>query len=107
MELAEVIDLNDPKRLGRVRVRYHWDVARPRDAETGWLRVSTPYAGDGKGQLFTPERGSQVLVGYEHGLAECPSCSATSSTPTTRRGPTTPPPATTSRDCKRPAATRW
>jgi uncharacterized protein involved in type VI secretion and phage assembly len=72
MELAEVIDLNDPKRLGRVRVRYHWDVARPRDAETGWLRVSTPYAGDGKGQLFTPERGSQVLVGYEHGLAEWP-----------------------------------
>jgi uncharacterized protein involved in type VI secretion and phage assembly len=72
MELAEVIDLNDPKRLGRVRVRYHWDVARPRDAETGWLRVSTPYSGDGKGQLFTPERGSQVLVGYEHGLAEFP-----------------------------------
>ena len=72
MELAEVVDLNDPKRLGRVRVRYHWDVAKPRDAETGWLRVSTPYAGDGKGQLFTPERGSQVLVGYEHGLAECP-----------------------------------
>ncbi|RZK32639.1 MAG: DUF2345 domain-containing protein, partial [Hymenobacter sp.] len=28
--------------------------------------------GDGKGQLFTPEVGSQVLVGYEHGLAEFP-----------------------------------
>ena len=54
------------------RVRYHWDVAKPADAETGWLRVSTPYSGDGKGQLFTPERGSQVLVGYEHGLAEFP-----------------------------------
>jgi uncharacterized protein involved in type VI secretion and phage assembly len=53
-------------------VRYHWDVAKPADAETGWLRVSTPYSGDGKGQLFTPERGSQVLVGYEHGLAEWP-----------------------------------
>jgi uncharacterized protein involved in type VI secretion and phage assembly len=53
-------------------VRYHWDVAQPAQAETGWLRVSTPYSGDGKGQLFTPERGSQVLVGYEHGLAEFP-----------------------------------
>ncbi len=34
--------------------------------------MSTPYSGDGKGQLFTPEPGSQVLVGYEHGLAEFP-----------------------------------
>ena len=55
-----------------VRVRFQWDVARGQDAESGWLRVSTPYSGDGKGQLFTPEKGSQVLVGYEHGLAELP-----------------------------------
>jgi uncharacterized protein involved in type VI secretion and phage assembly len=53
-------------------VRYHWPVAKPADAESGWLRASTPYSGDGKGQLFTPEVGSQVLVGYEHGLAEFP-----------------------------------
>lgn len=71
-ELADVIDLNDPKHLGRIRVRYHWDVKEPVDAESGWLRVSTPYSGDGKGQLFTPEKGSQVLVGYEQGLAEFP-----------------------------------
>ncbi len=71
-ELAEVIDLRDPRRLGRVRVRYHWPVSKPADAESSWLRVSTPYSGDGKGQLFTPEVGSQVLVGYEHGLAERP-----------------------------------
>ena len=71
-ELAEVIDLEDPRHLGRVRVRYHWPVAKPADAESAWLRVSTPYSGDGKGQMFTPEKGSQVLVGYEHGLAEFP-----------------------------------
>ena len=34
--------------------------------------MSTPYSGDGKGQLFTPEVGSQVLVGYEQGRAELP-----------------------------------
>ena len=34
--------------------------------------MSTPYSGDGKGQLFTPEVGSQVLVGYEQGRAEFP-----------------------------------
>ena len=71
-ELAEVIDLADPRRLGRLRVRYYWPVAQPADAESAWLRVSTPYSGDGKGQMFTPEVGSQVLVGYEHGLAEFP-----------------------------------
>ncbi|MGI4887028.1 MAG: type VI secretion system Vgr family protein [Janthinobacterium lividum] len=71
-ELALVIDVADPKRLGRLRVRYPWAVAQPADAESGWVRVSTPYSGDGKGQLFTPEVGSQVLVGYEHGLAEFP-----------------------------------
>ena len=56
-ELAEVVDLGDPRGLGRVRVRFQWDVARGQDAESGWLRVSTPYSGDGKGQLFTPEKG--------------------------------------------------
>ena len=71
-ELAEVIDLQDPRRLGRVRVRFQWPVASPADAETGWLRVSTPYSGNGKGQLFVPEVGSQVLVGYQQGQAEFP-----------------------------------
>jgi len=71
-ELAEVIDAADPHNLGRIRVRYYWPVAEPAEAETGWVRVSTPYSGDGKGQLFTPEVGSQVLVGYEQGLAEFP-----------------------------------
>ena len=71
-ELAEVIDVADPQHLGRVRVRYYWSVEKPVDAETGWMRVSTPYSGHGKGQLFTPEVGSQVLVGYEQSQAEFP-----------------------------------
>ncbi|RZL10865.1 MAG: type VI secretion system tip protein VgrG, partial [Hymenobacter sp.] len=71
-ELAEVIDQQDPRRLGRVRVRFQWPVKEAADAESSWLRVSTPYSGNGKGQLFTPEVGSQVLVGYEQGRAEFP-----------------------------------
>jgi type VI secretion system secreted protein VgrG len=71
-ELAEVIDVADPQNVGRVRVRYYWPVAKPTEAETGWMRVSTPYSGNGKGQLFTPEVGSQVLVGYEQSQAEFP-----------------------------------
>ena len=71
-ELAEVFDTQDPDSLGRVRVRYYWPVAQSTDAESDWLRVLTPYSGDGKGQLFVPEVGSQVLVGHENGLAEQP-----------------------------------
>jgi type VI secretion system secreted protein VgrG len=71
-ELAQVIDVADPQHVGRVRVRYYWPVQKPADAETGWMRVSTPYSGNGKGQLFTPELGSQVLVGYEQSQAEFP-----------------------------------
>jgi uncharacterized protein involved in type VI secretion and phage assembly len=47
-------------------------VTSPRDAESGWLRVTTPYSGDGKGYMFTPEVGSQVLVSYEHGRPDFP-----------------------------------
>lgn len=71
-ELAEVIDVKDPQGLGRIRVRYYWPTKSPQDAETALIRVLTPYSGDGKGQLFTPEVGSQVLIGYENGLAEQP-----------------------------------
>jgi Rhs element Vgr protein len=71
-EVAEVIDLADPRRLGRVRVRFQWAVDKPAAAESGWLRVTTPYSGDGKGHMFTPEVGSQVLVSYEHGSADLP-----------------------------------
>ncbi|UYZ62511.1 type VI secretion system Vgr family protein [Hymenobacter weizhouensis] len=71
-ELAEVIDDQDPARLGRLKVRYYWPVQHRRDAETDWIRVLTPYSGDGKGQLFNPEIGSQVLVAYQDQVAEQP-----------------------------------
>lgn len=71
-ELAEVIDDKDPKKLGRLKVRYHWPVQNPQHAETDWIRVLTPYSGNGKGQLMKPEVGSQVLIGYQDGLAEQP-----------------------------------
>ncbi|UOQ68848.1 type VI secretion system Vgr family protein [Hymenobacter volaticus] len=71
-ELAEVINDKDPEKLGRLRVRYHWPVDNPQQAETDWVRLLTPYSGSGKGQLFKPEVGSQVLVDYQGGLAEQP-----------------------------------
>ena len=72
LSMAEVIDVADPQHLGRIRVRYYWPVEKPAAAETGWMRVSTPYSGHGKGQMFTPEVGSQVLIGYEHSAPDFP-----------------------------------
>jgi type VI secretion system secreted protein VgrG len=71
-ELAEVIEDKDPEKLGRLRVRYYWPVQNKKHAETNWIRLLTPYSGDGKGHLMKPEVGSQVLVGYQGGLAEQP-----------------------------------
>lgn len=62
---ANVTSTEDPKHLGRVRVRFSGfggesgGVAYP---ETTWLRVIQPYAGDHHGALFLPEVGDEVLV---------------------------------------------
>lgn len=59
---AIVTDNNDPKGLGRVRVRFHWMTA---SEKTPWLRVTTPHAGGGKGLFLIPEIGEEVIVGFE------------------------------------------
>ena len=64
VEMAEVVDNDDPEKLGRVKIRFYWQKS---DAESVWVRVSTPYSGEGKGVLFTPENGAQVIVSFEHG----------------------------------------
>jgi type VI secretion system secreted protein VgrG len=63
IEIAEVIDNDDPDNLGRVKIKFYWQKS---DAESVWVRVSTLYSGEGKGILFTPETGAQVIIGYEH-----------------------------------------
>jgi type VI secretion system secreted protein VgrG len=71
-ELAKVIDNQDEKKLGRVRVEYYWPNDDKKEKESCWMRVSTPYSGNGKGVLTVPEINDQVLVGYQGGLAERP-----------------------------------
>jgi type VI secretion system secreted protein VgrG len=63
IEIAEVVDNKDPEKLGRVKIKFFWQRS---DAESVWVRVSTLYSGAGKGILFTPETGAQVIVGYQH-----------------------------------------
>ncbi len=59
---ALVTDNNDPKGLGRVRVKFHWMNG---SEKSPWIRVTTPHAGDGKGMFFIPETGEEVIVGFE------------------------------------------
>jgi uncharacterized protein involved in type VI secretion and phage assembly len=60
--VAIVDDLNDPDRLGRVRVRFpHLDRQL-----SNWARLVSAGAGPDRGNFFRPERGDEVIVGFEH-----------------------------------------
>ena len=60
--IGVVCDLDDPERLGRVRVRYpHLD-----DEESDWMRSVSMMAGAGRGAFFRPEEEDEVMVAWEH-----------------------------------------
>lgn len=66
---AEVIDNNDPEKLGRVKVQFNWTGW---DTQSYWIRMIQPHSGANKGFHFIPEIGEEVLVGFEGGNVECP-----------------------------------
>ncbi len=65
---ATVIEHNDPRRLGRVQIQYEWMDG----GETGWARMVSAHAGAGRGIVFMPEVGDEVLVAFEMGDMERP-----------------------------------
>jgi uncharacterized protein involved in type VI secretion and phage assembly/uncharacterized protein (DUF2345 family) len=50
-------------RLGRVRIRFHWQ-DREAEAATCWVRVAQRSAGGGMGSQFLPRIGQEVLVQF-------------------------------------------
>lgn len=64
VQAAEVLDNHDSEKLGRVEVQFWWQ--KPRGEKTPWIRVAASGAGSGHGSYFVPEKGDQVLVGFEH-----------------------------------------
>lgn len=58
-----VCSLNDPDRLGRVKVKYPY----LGDQESEWARLATPMAGKERGLFFRPEVDDEVLIGFELG----------------------------------------
>ncbi|SHF55712.1 phage baseplate assembly protein V [Streptoalloteichus hindustanus] len=63
-----VVDLNDPEKLGRVKVSY----PELGDARSDWARLVTLMAGKHRGAVFRPEKGDEVLVGFLQGDPRAP-----------------------------------
>ncbi|MCD8031672.1 MAG: phage baseplate assembly protein V [Bacteroides sp.] len=69
-EPAIVVDNDDPREQGRVKVRFFWQAE---DESTDWVRVQTPDAGSSdvvaanRGFVFIPEIEDQVMVGFQYG----------------------------------------
>ena len=53
---------DDPKGLGRVKLRLYW---RDKKFVTDWVRVVAPMAGGGRGAYFVPEVDDEVLVAFD------------------------------------------
>lgn len=51
-------------RLGRVRIRFHWQGRNNDAAATCWVRVAQRSAGGGNGMQFLPRIGQEVLVQF-------------------------------------------
>jgi uncharacterized protein involved in type VI secretion and phage assembly len=64
-----VTNNKDPDGLGRVRVRFP---VRESNDDSHWARIATLMAGNGRGSVFLPEVGDEVLVAFEQGDAEHP-----------------------------------
>jgi type VI secretion system secreted protein VgrG len=65
---ARVVAHNDPRNMGRIQIQYDW----MEGSATAWARMTTPSAGGGRGFMFMPEAGDEVLVAFEHGDPERP-----------------------------------
>lgn len=66
---AYVTSINDPKKLGRIKVTYPSLLDQH---ESEWARVITPGAGQDRGLDFRPEVGDEVVVGFERGHVDKP-----------------------------------
>jgi phage protein D len=64
LAVGVVTQNDDPKKLGRVRVKYP---SLGADTEGWWARVAAPGAAENRGLCMLPVPGDEVVVGFEHG----------------------------------------
>lgn len=71
-QIGQVVEVQDPDGLGRVRVRlFNFDGVADQDAPI-WARVAVPFAGDQRGAFFIPDVGDEVLVNFVNGDPRMP-----------------------------------
>jgi phage baseplate assembly protein gpV len=64
VEVALVTNVNDPDKIGRVKVCVPRLPGKP---ESGWVRVAQPAAGAGRGFYWLPHVNDEVLIAFERG----------------------------------------
>jgi type VI secretion system secreted protein VgrG len=58
---------------GRVKVQFRWDRQGANDQNSSaWIRVASPWAGNGWGMIFPPRIGQEVIVDFLHGDPDQP-----------------------------------
>src|ERR1700675_2293120 len=63
IQIGIVDDLDDPEKLGRVRVK----LPHLGDTVSDWAWIVAPMAGKDRGLFLRPEKGDQVLVAFAQG----------------------------------------
>lgn len=69
LQTGVVTDNADPDHMGRVKVRLFWNSDQE---ETPWIRVLSPHAGKDRGWFCLPEKGDEVLIGFDRDHPETP-----------------------------------
>ncbi len=64
---ALVSDLVDPDNLGRIEVEFPWLSMDDENEVRAWATLLSAYADENQGFQCLPEKGSQVVVGFEAG----------------------------------------
>ncbi len=80
--LGKVTDSYNSSKPGMIRVEYYLKAGGT--ATNDWMRYMTPYAGKESGYFFMPEKGTTVVVAFDHGKRSCPvalGCLWTAKTP--------------------------
>ena len=69
-QVAIVADVDDPRYMGRVRIRYPWQYKK--DVSSPWIRILSPLASKKKNIHFEPAVNDEVMVGYIGGNIDRP-----------------------------------
>ena len=67
-----VADVDDPDKLGRIRVTYPWLGSGADQATSKWVSIAVPLAGNDRGFCYLPEVDDEVLVAFDHGDVDHP-----------------------------------